>query len=388
MVESILLAPSVVVAVYIGIIGAKLRRMFTTYTIPGEIGTLSGRPFDGPSVTVCIPARNETHAMTDCLQGVLASTYSKLEILVLDDGSTDNTSALIKAFAHDGVRFIAGKELPEGWLGKNHALEVLLEEANGTYVIFLDVDTRIKPTTIEQLVMYMEQENAAMLSVLPQRSDSLRASTLFAPLRYFLELMIHIPTRPAAASSLWMVRRRLLLDDLSGFKPFRLNVQSESDIAAVFSRQLDYRLAISTPMLGVSYEKKWTSQVETSIRLLYPRLGGKVWKGALALLLFVLLWSPIGAFFLGFILHDVSILWVSAAEVLISTLVYGYYLSRMRQAYWWVGMWLWPLIITQESILLVISMVKYARHTVTWKGRPVTSPAVIRQIQQQADSRI
>lgn len=91
----------------------------------------------GPSVSVCIPARNETHAMTQCLERVLASDYEKLEVIVFDDNSADDTSVLVKSFAHAGVRFIPGKKLPEGWLGKNHALEVLAQEASGTYIIFL-----------------------------------------------------------------------------------------------------------------------------------------------------------------------------------------------------------------------------------------------------------
>src|SRR5690606_8106890 len=78
---------------------------------------------DMPSVSVCIPARNEAHAMTDCLEHVLRSNYPKIEVIVLDDLSGDKTSSLIKAFAHDGVRFVEGEPLPDGWLGKNHALE-------------------------------------------------------------------------------------------------------------------------------------------------------------------------------------------------------------------------------------------------------------------------
>src|ERR1700759_1043342 len=86
---------------------------------------------DLPSVSVCIPARNETHAMSQCLERVIASTYPKLEVIVLDDSSVDDTSVLIKAYAHAGVRFVEGSRLPKGWLGKNHALQGLLHEASG-----------------------------------------------------------------------------------------------------------------------------------------------------------------------------------------------------------------------------------------------------------------
>src|SRR5690606_10627587 len=58
-----------------------------------------------PTVSVCIPARNETNALEDCLRSMLANDYPKLEILVLDDCSQDRTAEVIKSFAHAGVRF-------------------------------------------------------------------------------------------------------------------------------------------------------------------------------------------------------------------------------------------------------------------------------------------
>ena len=151
----------------------RLQRALDTYKIKKNYTAA----IEAPSVSVCIPARNETHAMAQCLERVLASDYKKLEIIVFDDSSTDDTSILVRSFAHAGVRFVPGTALPEGWLGRNHALEVLAREASGTYVVFMDVDTNITPTTISQLVGYMMTENLVMASVLPGRSDTGRAST-------------------------------------------------------------------------------------------------------------------------------------------------------------------------------------------------------------------
>ncbi|HRQ86947.1 MAG TPA: glycosyltransferase family 2 protein, partial [Candidatus Saccharibacteria bacterium] len=144
---------------------------------------------DLPSVTVCIPARNEMHAMAECLDKIIASTYPKMEIIVLDDSSEDNTSNLIKAYAHAGVRFVSGGDLPQGWLGKNYALNVLASKASGHYVLFLDVDIRVDKGSVGQLVSYMKQEKASMISVLPRRDDGMRASVIFSSLRYFWELL-------------------------------------------------------------------------------------------------------------------------------------------------------------------------------------------------------
>jgi len=85
-----------------------------------------------PTITVAIPARNETKDLQQCLVDLIASDYPKLEILVLDDCSQlKRTPQIIKEFAHAGVRFIQGQEPRETWLPKNQAYDRLAHEARG-----------------------------------------------------------------------------------------------------------------------------------------------------------------------------------------------------------------------------------------------------------------
>lgn len=327
-----------------------------------------------PSVSVCIPARNETHAMTQCLERVIASRYPKLEIIVLDDSSADNTSTLIKAFAHAGVRFVEGSPLPDGWLGKNHALQGLLDEASGSYLLYLDVDTQIMPDTIGQLVAYAQQEKVSMVSVLPRRQDGWRASVLFGTLRYFWELILHRPSAPAVASSAWIIHRHSLRDALGGFEPYRHDIQPEAKLAAALMAQHSYRFIIGTPLLGISYEKKWSSQVETSIRLLFPVLGGRFSSSFLALVGLLLLNLP-ALVLMASPFSDWTVLQTMAAwQLCVYGALYSLYLDRVRQKGWGLGVVLWPLVIAQEFIILTISMSRYLRHKVMWKGRPITAP--------------
>jgi chlorobactene glucosyltransferase len=324
-----------------------------------------------PSVSVCIPARNETHAMTQCLERVLASDYRKLEVIVYDDSSADDTSILVRSFAHAGVRFVAGGKLPDGWLGKNHALEVLAREASGTYVIFMDVDTYVTPTTISQVVGYIMTENAEMVSVVPGRSDTSRGSVLFGHLRYFWELVLSSKTRPASSSSFWIVKRHTLLEAIGGFAELKAVVAPESILARMVAP--DYRCLVANATLGVTYEKKWSSQVETSRRLLYPKVGGVWWKGCLAFVGLLLLNSPIlvllSGFFIGWELLHLMALWMLLAFMA----MYAVYTSHVWRANWWLGGFLWPVIIFQELILFSRSIYGYMTHIITWKGRRVTT---------------
>jgi len=330
---------------------------------------------EAPSVTVCIPARNETHAMTQCLERVLASDYKKLEVIVYDDSSKDDTSILIKSFAHAGVRFVPGGTLPEGWLGRNHALETLAREASGTYVLFMDVDTYIQSSTISQLVGYVMTENLVMASVLPGRADVWRASVLFGHLRYFWEIIFNRPAAPAISSALWMIKRHVFLDTIGGFVAHKNEVQPESHIAAIIGSKA-YHCLVTTKELGVFYEKKWRSQAETSRRLLFPMAGGHWYGAVLGSAFLVLLNMPLAMavtiFFSGWTLWSVAGICLMVAGMA----AYAMYLRRVWRTGWWVGALLWPYAVMQELLLLVASIWGYARHTITWKGRSITASPV------------
>lgn len=343
----------------------RLHRSFTRFTPKKQYAAHE----HAPSVSICIPARNETHALADCLERVLASTYPKLEILVLDDNSKDDTSHIIKSFAHSGVRFIPGQKLPDIWLGKNFALEQLAREASGTYVVFMDVDTFIQPKTIDRLIGYSISESKDMVSVLPRRNDVGRASVLFGTLRYFLQLTNWWNKNPPVSSSLWMIRRELLLETLGGFASFKNIVEPEGTIAAKVGES--YGCQLSNDEIGVTYEKKWRSQVETSKRLLYPFFG-QTWAGGI-----------VGVAFLSFITLPLFVLvggliagefFVAATALMVLTsytVLYGLYLRWFWQTSWWLGVFLWPYVSLQELILLIASMIGYAWGTITWKGRAV-----------------
>ncbi|MFZ2126406.1 MAG: glycosyltransferase family 2 protein [Candidatus Microsaccharimonas sp.] len=332
---------------------------------------------DMPGVTVCIPARNEMHAMTECLQRLIESNYPKLEIIVLDDLSGDDTSVLIKSFAHEGVRFVEGSALPDGWLGKNYALQGLLKEASGTYVLFMDVDTRLSPDSIEQLVAYAQNEKALMVSVLPRREDGWRASVIFSPLRYFWELMFHRASAPATASNAWLIDRRTLIDRWQGFAHFKAAIQPESRFSAELMATNQYRFLIGTESLGVSYEKKWRSQVATSIRLLFPLVGAKIPHAVIVGLDLLILAGPlfvlIAGIFAGFgILQIIAALfWLMFAGL------YASYLRKVWKRGWWVGGLLWGFIVIQEAILVAVSAWGYHKRVITWKGRLVKVPKVV-----------
>lgn len=344
--------------------GVRLYRSLKQGRLAGAVPPAS----DPPSVSVCIPARNETHALAQCLERVLASDYSKLEILVFDDHSGDDTSNIIRSFAQAGVRFVAGNELPEGWLGKNHALDVLAKEASGTYVLFMDVDTIITPTTIRKVVDRLLAQNKDMVSVIPERGDGWRTSVLFGHLRYFWELTVNTSRRPATASALWLVKRKVLLEELGGLEAYRSSVACEAAIAAQLG-PARYESLISGPAAEVLYEKKWLSQVETSRRLLYPRANGTPYCALLALASLLLLNVPFFVVLSGLVVGWSFLQVAAACTLLVGMVTYGLYTYSLWRHAWWAGTLAWPVVVLQELILFVSSLHGYYSQTLTWKGR-------------------
>lgn len=364
---NILIVIHAVVALLLGLMAWRLLRAYRWFRVKKPY--TSG--LEAPSVSICIPARNEMRVMTECLERVLASDYNKLEIVVFDDSSTDDTSILVRSFAHAGVRFVPGVKLPDGWLGKNHALDILANEASGSILVFMDVDTYIQPTTISQLVSYMTTEKVDMASVIPRREDGYRASVIFGTLRYFWELVSSSRRVPATASSFWAIRRDTL-KEMGGFESVKASVAPESAIATLLTT-VRYHCLIGTSKLGVAYEKKWHSQVETARRLLLPKVGAYWYAAVLALAGLLLLNLPtivlLSAVIVGWsYLHVISL-----ALLLAGMAIYGLYTFRLWVIGWWLGAVLWPVVVFQELILFISSAWGYVRQTITWKGRPVAS---------------
>lgn len=124
-----------------------------------------------PSVSVLIPARNEEHNIGNCLSALLEQDFPNFEVIVIDDQSTDRTAEVVRKFQEKSkaVKLIKGKELPPGWIGKNHALYQGVQKASGEYLLFLDADAKITSSRcINQTVNYALEHNSDLLTLVPQ----------------------------------------------------------------------------------------------------------------------------------------------------------------------------------------------------------------------------
>ncbi|HKT60722.1 MAG TPA: glycosyltransferase family 2 protein, partial [Gemmatimonadales bacterium] len=128
-------------------------------------------PIDGPLVSVIIPARNESPVIETVVRSVLSTRYPRLELIVVDDRSTDDTAAKVaRLAAADGrVRLLSGAPLPEGWYGKPWACLQGARAASGDILLFTDADTTHGPELLGRAVAALECERADLVTVAPHQ---------------------------------------------------------------------------------------------------------------------------------------------------------------------------------------------------------------------------
>lgn len=128
-----------------------------------------------PRVSVLIPARDEAAGIRASLESILASRGVDLEVVVLDDHSTDDTASIVAELGRrdDRVRCVAGRPLPAGWNGKQFACSQLAEAATHNALVFLDADVRLHPDGLATLEAYREATGTSLLSAFPrQRAET------------------------------------------------------------------------------------------------------------------------------------------------------------------------------------------------------------------------
>jgi glycosyltransferase involved in cell wall biosynthesis len=120
-----------------------------------------------PSVRVVIAARNEEEDLPACLDDLLTQVYPKLEIRVVDGGSTDGTLAVARDRA-PRVSLVEEPPLPAGWVGKNWACHTGAAGATTDYLLFTDADMRYHPRAVSAAVAWAERERADLVSLAPR----------------------------------------------------------------------------------------------------------------------------------------------------------------------------------------------------------------------------
>jgi glycosyltransferase involved in cell wall biosynthesis len=166
---------SVLLRIYVAIIAIWPVRFLVLRYILSKIQFLTASSptlatADPPLVSAIIPAKDEEAMIADCLTSVCGQNYPQLEILVIDDRSTDRTGEIARRFAAQDsrVRVLSNEHLPPGWTGKTFVLQQAADQAQGRWLWFLDADTTHAPEFLGVMMEYARSQGAALVSLLPE----------------------------------------------------------------------------------------------------------------------------------------------------------------------------------------------------------------------------
>ncbi len=204
------------------------------------------RPYQGP-VTAVVPAHNEEAVIARTLDALLASSYTDLEIIVVDDGSTDRTVAIVARYARRGVRLIR-----QANAGKANALRTGFTAARHPIVVALDADTLFTPSTVGHLVQALGNPRVGAVSGNARVGNRVNPLTWFQALEYVLTLNLErrayallncIPVVPGAVGA-W---RREAVQAVGGFTASTL--AEDTDVTLALG-QAGYQVAYAPAALA------------------------------------------------------------------------------------------------------------------------------------------
>jgi chlorobactene glucosyltransferase len=286
----------------------------TRHHLDIDVGPASP-PSNTPRISICIPARNEEQNISRCVESTLAQDYPNLEVIVLDDRSTDSTPLILDRLASQDSRLLVihGSSLPSGWAGKPHALYQAAKAARGEWLCFIDADTFLAPQAISSCLVKALETKADLFTIMTQQIMGTFWEKAVLPIVMtalsvgFSPRRVNDPRlRDAVSNGQFMLIKRTVYDAIGGHASVKDQIVEDKAIAEKVKWN-GYRLVIAdgtklarTRMYTslASLWEGWTKNIYLGLRdrpslLLLGVFGATV---SLIAALFMPIWPLLGIF--------------------------------------------------------------------------------------------
>ncbi|WP_338288050.1 glycosyltransferase [Luteolibacter sp. LG18] len=346
-------------------------------------------PAHGPRVSILLPARNEAANIEACLGTLMAQDWPDLEILILDDHSTDGTGDLARAMADERVRVLAGKDLPDGWAGKPWACQQLADAATGGWLLFIDADTRHAPGTVSAAMALCATTRPDLLTAWPRHVTITWGEKALVPLMYLFAvvfsppcLFMHAQDHPefaarwfpyglshlGTANGPFMLFSRSGYDRLGGHAAHR--DQLLEDVS--FARAVAARMGEGMRLINADGHRFVSCRMYESTRAVwngFTRSTHSLYRGQPRYAPVVSAISVGSLFLLPFIAACVPGRWQPLAWVEVGLIYLIRLLLALRHRTSMAGALLHPLAIAMMHLIGIRSWWKSTRGGVEWRGR-------------------
>ena len=337
---------------------------------------LGGRT--GERVAVLLPLRDEADRVTPCLESLLGQRgVPNLQIVVLDDGSSDGTADVVRSVAGDKVSLLTGEPLPSGWLGKPHACRQLADAVpQADVLMFVDADVVLARDAVAAAVTLLRHTGTTLLSPYPR---IVGAGRLVQPLLQWSWLTF-LPLRAmersarlslAAAGGQWLVFDRPGYDRAGGHAAVRDDVLEDIGLARAVKRAGGrIALADGSRLADCRMYASWRELTDGYTKSLWASFGSPAGAAAVVVLLLLLYAAPPVAA-LGFLIGG------AAGPASVSGCAYAVGVAGRIVAASatggraWPDAWAHPVSVGVFAMLVERSFRLRRQGRLAWRGRPV-----------------
>jgi glycosyltransferase involved in cell wall biosynthesis len=286
-----------------------------------------------PRVSVVVPACNEAANLESAVATLLQQDYPDLEIILVDDRSSDGTGEIIDRLARDDprIRAVHIKTLPPGWLGKVHALHRGVEQASGEWLLFTDADVHFSAAVLRRAVALVLHQRVDHLALIPrtiQKSFWLELAVNTFGLLFFITTRAASVNRADSKAFVGIGAFNLVkaerLHQTAGFEWLRLEPGDDMGLGMMI-RQSGGRTRLAFAYEDLSLQ--WYSSVRAMFKGLEKNLFGPGcrYRWWLMLLHVGVIWSLVAAPYVSLALgvaHGLAPLWIAGAAAISVHLIF------------------------------------------------------------------
>jgi len=343
-----------------------------------------------PTVSVCIPARNEEQNIKRAVQSVLAQGYNQIELLVLDDDSTDSTPQILEKLATHSKKLnvIYGKSKPDHWLGKSWACHQLSQKAQGDFLLFIDADVWLEPNMVSRAVTSMQKSQADFITVWPVQQMGTFWEKAVIPIIYYGLLSLlparYVHNKPtwlparfshhfAAACGQCMMFNRKAYNAIGGHQSVKQDIVEDVALAkeikkAGFSMRMFHGQKAASCRMYISGKEMWQGFRKNFLALYNYSIPTFI---IMALLNFITYVFPFGALLFSPVHYNPTVFLLSGIAV--ATII----IHRLILAEWfgWSKLYafLHPVGVSWFHVLgIQVLWDHFTNHNVKWKERPTS----------------
>jgi glycosyltransferase involved in cell wall biosynthesis len=348
-----------------------------------------GAVADAESVAILIPARNEEANIEAAVRAACAQAAPRVEVVVLDDGSTDATPQLLASLRSEcpRLRVAGGESLPSGWAGKAWACWQLgSQHARSDWLLFVDADVRLSPDAASRALAAAREQHVDFLSAFPRQLVPTWGEALLVPLMYLL-LMAYLPmafirsnrlpSLSAACGQFMLVRRDAYLA-ADGHRAVAATLHDGIKLArrmkaAGFSAGIVDGQDFAVCRMYAGFRASWQGFARNA----YEALGSPAALAVMASLNLAFFVLPFVAFPVSVIVGEAAFAAVAWGLAVLWVLALRLVLARRFRYPWWTAL------ATPVAVLALtgIQLESYLRHRtgkpVLWRSRAYPGAAAV-----------